>query len=110
MLGQRLARMEIFLVGGNPIGRNFPLRYRQTQTAVANHLPKPIFQRVFHVRVPCGRVGVRPEIVNIFGAPERGRDEVVHFIGSRISPGNPVFLKDLPLDCDGNGLIPVTRP
>ncbi len=94
--------MKIFFVGGNPVGRDFLLRFGQVETALANHLSKPVFQRVLYISVPYSRVGVRPEIMNIVGASECRRDKVVHFISSRVSPGNSIFLKYLPLESDGN--------
>jgi hypothetical protein len=64
--GERLGGVKVFLVGGDPVGGDVPLRFVKAELAAANHAMQMIFKLIFHVGVPGG-AGVRlgPQVAYI---------------------------------------------
>src|SRR5579863_2361851 len=71
MARDRTVRVEVFLVSRNPVSGYIALCRRQSDFLLANQLMQTILKRVLEVRVPGGRgVRLRPEIVDVVGAPQ----------------------------------------
>jgi hypothetical protein len=58
--------MKIFLVGFNPVRRDFSLGGRQIKLSAANQVTQMILECVLYLGVPDGRlIGLRPQVVDV---------------------------------------------
>jgi hypothetical protein len=95
MGGERIVSLEVFAVGGDPVGGDILLGGGEFEAAVADHGAETIFESVFDAGVPGAAVGLGPEIFDGLGAAEGGGDQVIDFVGAGLGILDAVAGEDL---------------
>ena len=94
--GERSVRVEIILVGGNPVGGRCRAVPWTDRVSFTDHLVEVFFQRILHVRIPGPRrIGFRPQIVDVFRAAQSRRNQIINLIVARTGIRDSVLMEDL---------------
>ena len=84
--------MKVLLVRPDPVAGNFSLCCREVELTLAHQIAQPILKLILDLRVPlCVAVGMWPQIVNVVGAAQCRRNQIIHFVGLSRGVGDAVL-------------------